>query len=218
MSAMTPLHRTVTHTVSRVLHRYADIRIGATPLEKRCYKTSDSILLTFDDYGDERQVRTILGILKQKDVRAAFFLQGDWAQSHQSLVAMIAAHGHVLGNHTYSHTVLLNTPDTEVREEITKGLPGPWLRPPQGRYNKRIRMIARSLGYAICYWTIDSRDWTGAGTESMRHTILSELHPGATILFHLHGAHTTELLPTLIDDIRELGFELTSHREPMWHA
>ena len=205
------------HTASKALHAYADFRIGATEAEKRCHKANDSILLTFDDYGTAAEVRTILDVLAGKKVKAMFFVQGDWAAAHPDLVTAIIKAGHIVGNHTTTHQILRGAPEDVVRREITGGLPGPWLRPPQGRYDKRVRAIAGQLGYAICYWSIDSRDWTGASAEAMRHTIMAELHPGAVVLFHLHGAHTRELLPALIDGIRAKGYELTSPHES-WPA
>lgn len=205
------------HALSRALHAYADRRIGATEAEKRCHKTSDSVLLTFDDYGTAAEVQDILSTLRHKKVRGMFFVQGDWAEKAPKLVEAIGQEGHILANHTYSHQVLRGAPEELVRSEIGRGLPGPWLRPPQGRYDKKVRAIAAQMGYAICYWTIDSRDWTGASAEEMRHTILSELHPGAVVLFHLHGAHTRELLPSLIDDIRAKGYQLTAPDES-WPA
>ncbi len=205
------------HTISRVLHTYADLRIGATEAEKHCHKSSDSILLTFDDYGTKQEVTGILAILKAKGVKAMFFLQGDWAAEHPELVAAIAAHGHVLGNHTTTHQVLKGQQEATITAEITGGLPGPWLRPPEGRYDSRVRAIADKLGYYICYWTIDSRDWTDVSVAHMRHTILSELHPGAVVLFHVYGMHTRKLLPGLIDSIREHGYQLTDQHE-IWMA
>lgn len=201
------------HLVSRVLHAYADYRIGATKLEKHCYKTTDSILLTFDDYGTAAEVHDILGILRDKHVKAMFFLQGDWATDNPQLVTAISNDRHIVGNHTVTHTVLRGLPEAQIKAEITGGLPGPWFRPPQGRSDKHVRAIAAACGYVICYWTIDSRDWTGASVQQMHHTIMSELQSGATILFHLHGAHTRELLPNLIDDIRTKGYQLTDHTE-----
>lgn len=214
---MPNLSLSLKHALSKVLHAYADYRIGATEAEKHCYKTSDTVLLTFDDYGTDDEVHDILRILKDKDVKGMFFLQGDWGSEHPELVREIADAGHTTGNHTVTHKVLRGEPEGVVRQEISDGLPGPWFRPPQGRYDKRIRRIAASLGYAICYWTIDSRDWTGASAQEMRHTILTELHPGAVVLFHLHGTHTRELLPSLIDDIRAKGLTLTPMSES-WSA
>jgi len=214
---MSKLSLSLKHAISKVLHAYADYRIGATTAEKHCHKTTDTVLLTFDDYGTAEEVHDILRMLQEKGVKGMFFLQGDWANEHPELVKDIADAGHVTGNHTVTHKVLLGEPEATIRDEISGGLPGPWFRPPQGRYDKRVRAIAASLGYAICYWTIDSRDWTGASVEDMRHTILTELHPGAVVLFHLHGAHTRELLPSLIDDIRAQGQTLTPMSET-WNA
>ncbi|HWZ65827.1 MAG TPA: polysaccharide deacetylase family protein [Patescibacteria group bacterium] len=199
--------------LSRVLHAYADFRIGATSLEKRCYKNSDSILLTFDDYGSDVEVNDILSILRAKKVKAAFFLQGDWAIKNPEAVEAIQKEGHVLGNHTFSHAVLRDLPEADIIREISSGLPGPWLRPPQGRYNDRVRKIAAKLGYVICYWSIDGRDWTGMGADEMQQMILKELHPGAVVLLHINGAHTRELLPSLIDAMRSRGYGLTDHSE-----
>lgn len=206
-----------THTISRLLHWYADRRIGATAAEKLCHKRSDSILLTFDDYGTPEQVAVLLKILADTNTRTMFFITGQWAHEHPEIVVRIREAGHILGNHTATHAILKGKPDELVRREITDGLAAaPWFRPPQGRYDKHIRSIAAELGYAVCYWTIDSRDWTGASPEAMRHTIMNELRPGAVILFHIHGAHTAELLPGLIDDIRRRGYQLTSFAET-WH-
>ena len=201
------------HAMSRLLHIYADFRIGATEDEKHCYKHSDSILLTFDDYGSAAQINDILAILQEKGVRAMFFVRGDWAGEHPELVGSIRRAGHIVGNHTFGHIILRGRPAALIEQEITNGVPSAWLRPPEGRYDTRVRKIAARLGYAICYWTIDSRDWTGASVADMRHTILSELHPGAVILCHINGKHTRALLPELIDDIRRRGYTLTDTTE-----
>ena len=210
---MSKLSITLKHAASKALHAYADYRIGATEAEKHCHKQSNTILLTFDDHGSSKEVHDILRILQDKEVKSMFFLQGDWAGQHPELVEEITRAGHIVGNHTVTHKILRDESEQVIRDEISGGLPGPWLRPPEGRYNKRVRRIAASLGYAICYWTIDSRDWTGASVKEMRHTILSELHPGAVILFHLHGAHTRALLPRLLDDIKAQGHTLTPMSE-----
>ena len=207
----------IKHLTSRVLHVYADYRIDALEREKHCYKQSDSVLLTFDDYGTGQEVHDILNTLQDKGVKAMFFLQGDWAVQHPELVKDIETHGHIVGNHTLTHKVLRGKNEAIITAEITGGLPGPWLRPPEGRYDKRVRAIAAKLGYVICYWTIDSRDWTGASVAEIRHTILSELHHNAVVLFHIHGTHTSELLPGLIDDIRSAGYQLTRPEE-VWAA
>jgi peptidoglycan/xylan/chitin deacetylase (PgdA/CDA1 family) len=203
-------------TKTRVLKAYADLRVGATTAEKHAYHPGDAVVLTFDDYGTPEQVARILDILLNRNVRAMFFLQGDWADEHPELVEKIAAGGHIIGNHTYSHVDLTALSDKAVREEIAGGPAGAWLRPPRGRYNQRVRAIAASLGYRICYWTVDSDDWQGVTPSYIRRNVLSGLHPGAVILFHLHADHTAAALPELINAIRERGFELDAPTNPRW--
>jgi peptidoglycan/xylan/chitin deacetylase (PgdA/CDA1 family) len=206
------------HARQSLLKRYAGFRVGATRNEKRAYKPSPSILLTFDDYGSASQVWRLLEILAAEDVRAMFFLQGDWAERHPQLVTAIADAGHIIGNHTYSHPDLLALSDEEVEMQIRRGPASSWLRPPQGRYNRRIRAVAHRLGYHICYWTIDSDDWQGLSAAAISRKVLAEIHPGAVILFHLHADNTIGVLPQLIRDIRARGYELTSPSEPLWEG
>jgi peptidoglycan/xylan/chitin deacetylase (PgdA/CDA1 family) len=200
----------------RVLKAYADWRVGATDDEKRAYKTSDSILLTFDDYGTESQVTELLSVLRRDKVRAMFFLQGDWADANPDLVKAIAKSGHVIGNHTYSHKNMIALSNEEIRSEIVRGVKSTWLRPPQGKYNSRIRNIARGLGFRICYWSTDSDDWQGVSGDYISRKVLSEIGPGSVILFHMHADNTIKVLPSLIEAIRSRGYELTSPKEPLW--
>ncbi|HUD11154.1 MAG TPA: polysaccharide deacetylase family protein [Candidatus Saccharimonadia bacterium] len=201
---------TLKHTKKRLLKAYAAWRVGATKDEMLAYRNSGSILLTFDDYGSEDQIDELLHELERERVQAMFFLQGDWATQNPHLVSKVANKGHVIGNHTYSHPDLLALSDDEVRREITTGVTSIWLRPPRGRYNNRIRKIAASLGYRICYWTIDSDDWQGVSGSLIERKVLAELHPGAVILFHIHADETRRILPSLIKSIRDSGFELAS--------
>jgi peptidoglycan/xylan/chitin deacetylase (PgdA/CDA1 family) len=204
------------HAKQRVLKAYADFRVGATKSEMHCHKTSSSVLLTFDDYGTPEQVRGLLDVLGCYRVRGMFFVQGDWAEQFPELVRQIAEAGHIVGNHTYSHKNLLSLSDTEARREIARGPAGEWLRPPQGRFDARIRKIAAEAGYKLCYWTIDSDDWQGVPAADMQRKILAEVRPGAVILFHIHGRHTLELLPGLIEAIKQRGLEITIQDEPLW--
>jgi peptidoglycan/xylan/chitin deacetylase (PgdA/CDA1 family) len=200
----------------RALKAYADWRVGATDYEKRAHKMTDSVLLTFDDYGTEDQIGTILRILSDKNVKAMFFLQGDWAALNPALVQLVQDSGHIIGNHTFSHPDLLGLSSDDVTREITRGVRSVWLRPPRGRYNSRIRDVARSLGRSICYWSIDSDDWRGVPAQYIYEKVMAEIHPGAVILFHLHAPHTPEALPRLIDAIRAHGLDLTTPDEPGW--
>ena len=200
--------------VSASLQRYANWRIMPTAGERSIYRNSPSIVLTFDDYGDELQIRSLLLILKVENIRGVFFLQGDWANNNDALVELIRTNGHYIGNHTYSHPDLMLLSDDEVRSQILHGPKSALVRPPMGRYNQRIRNICAESGKSIAYWTIDSDDWRGASPTYMRRKIIHQLHPGAVILFHIHAANTVTVLPNLIREIRALGYGFMSFNEP----
>ena len=178
------------------------------------YKNSPSIVLTFDDYGDELQILSLLLILKVENIRGVFFLQGDWANNNAALVKLIRTNGHYIGNHTYSHADLMSLSDNDVRTQILRGPKSALVRPPMGRYNQRVRNICDELGRSIAYWTIDSDDWRGVSPTYMRRKIINQLHPGAVILFHIHADNTAAALPDLISEIRALGYDFMSFNEP----
>jgi peptidoglycan/xylan/chitin deacetylase (PgdA/CDA1 family) len=163
-----------------------------------------------------RKVQWKLKRLKTRSLKT----YADWrvgatkAIKNPAMVAKVAAAGHVIGNHTYSHPDLLSLTDEEVRQEISTGVASSWLRPPRGRYNARIRRIAADLGYRICYWTIDSDDWQGVPGDVITRKVLAEVHPGAVILFHIHADETRRVLPSLISAIREKGYQLASLNDP----
>jgi len=193
-----------------ILKRYAAFRVGATDMEKRAYHLGDSVMLTFDDYGNSSQVKQILKVLAENGVKAMFFVQGDWAEKSPELIDQIRKAGHMIGNHTYSHQDLKSLTDEEVREEIRRGPQSKWLRPPRGRYNDRIRQIAAEFGQVICYWDTDSDDWMGVSKDAIVRKVVTEVKPGSVVLLHIHAAHTAEALPEVIAGIRGRGFEVAS--------
>jgi peptidoglycan/xylan/chitin deacetylase (PgdA/CDA1 family) len=198
----------------QLMKTYADMRVGARLSET---KNSDKrIVFTFDDYGTAAQVNRLLELLDRYHIRGVFFVQGDWAEASPKSVAKIAKAGHIIGDHTFSHPDLLALSDDEVRSQIGSVFQSRWLRPPRGRFNNRIRKIAHEKGCEIKYWSIDSDDWQGVSASYMHRKIMSQLHSGAVILFHIHAAHTAEALPELIENIREQGYEIAETGQPIW--
>lgn len=194
-----------------IQHRYAQLRHGLSyvaPEESHCYNATDRVLLTFDDYGDADTISGILAVLKREQVKAFFFLEGEWADQNQDLVEKIRQAGHWIGNHTYSHPHLLDLTEDEVEDEISRGLRTEIMRPPYGEFNDKVRDIAARHGFKIGVWTVDSLDWKGLSVEEIYENVLPNLHPGACILLHLHPPHTLAALPGLIAGIRERGYEL----------
>jgi peptidoglycan/xylan/chitin deacetylase (PgdA/CDA1 family) len=192
----------------RLALRYGHARLGVTDAESRAYNTTDSVLLTFDDYAPVPRVLSILAVLRENQVRAAFFPVGLWAAEQPQVLTRIRDDGHWVGNHTLSHGNLRGMPVEQIRHQIHGGPSGWLLRPPRGYFGPETRTVAAELGYQLALWTVDSKDWTGRSAASIRARVLGNVHPGACVLLHLHAANTLRALPDLIDGIRRRGHTL----------
>lgn len=127
----------------------------------RCGNSSGRVLLTFDDwaYDDPYRATRIGAYLQARNIRAAYFLINQNAQSYPDIVSTLRQQGHWVLNHTFSHPDLTTLPDAAVSSQISQGISTNLLRPPYGAYNSRVANIASGLGYRICTWTLDTLDW-----------------------------------------------------------
>jgi peptidoglycan/xylan/chitin deacetylase (PgdA/CDA1 family) len=168
------------------------------------------ITLTFDDCGNPPvQVVRILDVLAAYDVKAIFFTTGVCVERYPDVFDQVMAQDHLIGNHTYSHRNLTRLSLEDARSEIANGPPqarGGYWRPPYAAHNPQIDAIAAELGYTLMLWTIDSYDWRGASAAEITNTVLSHARPGAVVLMHVHGAHTPEALPSVIEGLRRMGY------------
>lgn len=174
------------------------------------------VALTFDaTYGDNNQVNKLLQILRDNKIKATFFLSGIWLANFPHLVKAIAAEGHEIGNHSYTHPHMTLLSVAEMNNQIIKtgalihNITGstPYLfRPPYGEYNQAMLNDVASLGYLSILWTIDSLDWKSPGVEQITSRIVDNVEPGAIILMHQSASQTSEALPNIIEKIREKGY------------
>ena len=173
------------------------------------------VALTFDaTYGDNQTYR-ILEILRNNNIKATFFLSGIWLYNFPDLVRAIAADGHEIGNHSYTHPhmsqITLPEVDSQVirTEALIKNIAGtdPYLfRPPYGEYNQAFLNALASLGYLTIMWTIDSIDWKYPGPDQIISRVVDNIEPGAIILMHQSVSQTADALPELIARLKELGY------------
>ena len=127
------------------------------------------LALTFDDGPNPAWTPRLLDILATHQVRATFFLVGSYAQAEPDLVRRIAAAGHLIGNHSWSHPNLALTAASKVREELTRtsqtleqiaGVPVRYFRPPFGARRPIVFMLARRLGMVPVLWNAMTTDWS----------------------------------------------------------
>jgi peptidoglycan-N-acetylglucosamine deacetylase len=161
------------------------------------------LALTFDDGPNPAWTPRLLDILAGHDVHATFFVVGRFAQAEPGLVRRIAAAGHLIGNHSWSHPNLALTSATKVRDELLRtkdtlqqitGQSVRYFRPPFGARRPAVFRIARLLGMAPVLWNAMTSDWSEPSADAIAQCLmrridrLGERGQAANIVLH-DGSH-----------------------------
>ncbi len=178
------------------------------------------ICLTFDQGYENGYTASILDTLKDKDVKAVFFLTGDYAERNKELVQRMIDEGHIIGNHGMKHKSLPTLSPEEAKKEIMDlhefvkeeyGCEMQYFRPPCGEYSEQSMAICQQLGYKTMLWSFAYQDWdvnNQPDPEEAFERVSSAAHGGGIYLLHSVSATNAEILPRVIDSLREQGFEL----------
>lgn len=199
-------------------------------VDNRCHVDGvNTIALTFDDGPDPEDTPKLLDLLRDKDVKATFFVVGKRANQYPEIVRRAWAEGHLVANHTWSHRSLFCfLPPARLRSEIELGTESvrricgfrPRLfRSPVGMRHPLLRSYLKNAGLEYVSWTIRTRDTLTRNSTVLARRILNRAASGDIILLHdrlPRGAHVMlEALPGVIDELRERGFQfvLAGRRE-----
>ena len=172
--------------------------------------------LTFDDGPDTSYTPLLLDGLKERNVRASFFLLGEKVEQYPELVERMQKEGHLVGNHTYHHVQLNKLNETKAREEILKtnnliyettGVYPLYLRPPFGAWKKNLELCVEMLPV---FWTIDTLDWKVKNTEKIVRTVKEQIEDGAIILMHDEYDTSVEAALQVVDELKNQGYELVT--------
>lgn len=189
------------------------------------------IALTFDDGPAERFTEQILDILRERNVKATFFLCGEHVDRYPEIVRRIHAEGHTLGNHTYSHPFLyfrsrafLASEINRTQEAIEKvvGYRPRFFRPPYGARWLGLYSVLGKRNLRLVNWSDTGYDWKLDAEGIVRET-LKTLGPGSIILLHdgLRGFRPREIdqsatvhaLPAIIDGAQKAGLRFAPLNE-----
>ena len=182
-------------------------------------KNDKFVYLTFDEGYEAGYTDKILDILKENDVKAAFFITGHYLNSKPELVQRMIEEQHTVGNHTVNHFSMPDLDDTKLKEEITKlhttvynkfGYEMKYLRPPKGEFSQRTLAITKSLGYTTVMWSFAYDDWDEnkqGREEYAKDKIISNIHNGCVILLHANSKDNCNILDEVIKEIKKMGYE-----------
>lgn len=185
--------------------------------------TSKVVALTFDDGADGTNINKILNILSTNNVKATFFLTGSGAEDHPQGIKNIAANGHQLGNHSYSHPDFRTLTAAQMKsqidrtETIIKNLTGkttkPIFRAPFGSTNASVLAGVGAAGYGYTiHWNIDTIDWRGDSATTITNKVVNNIVPGSIVLMHTGaGAPGTPVaLPNIIKQLKAKGYSFVT--------
>jgi polysaccharide deacetylase family sporulation protein PdaB len=182
------------------------------------------IALTFDDGPHSKYTPKILEILRRYNIKATFFLVGELAERNPALVKAEIGGGHNVGNHTYHHVNLTRIPSGYVATEIKAcglvlcnitGKAPHLFRPPGGDYDDNVAQVAEALGYKLILWTDDPGDYASPGDDIITQRIVDKAEPGGIILIHDGVKETIDILPKVIQTLKDKGYEFVTIDEMM---
>ncbi|MFF6834301.1 polysaccharide deacetylase family protein [Streptomyces sp. NPDC012438] len=183
-----------------------------------------SMVLTFDDGPDPRHTPAILDTLRRHDCRAMFFVCGEMAVENQDLLRRMAAEGHVVGNHSWSHPLIPELRPSLIRDELGStsevveralGTAPLWYRAPYGAWNRHSFEIGAELGMEPLAWTVDTLDWKEPGTDSIVRRVLDGAAPGVVVLNHDAGGDRSQSVAALrryLPELLDAGYRITVPR------
>ena len=183
------------------------------------------VALTFDDGPDPLWTPRVLDALGAAGVRGTFFLVGERAERAPEVVKRMAAEGHEIGNHSWSHRSLWLCGPRATEREIRRahdrigalaGAPPRHFRPPWGMVNAAMFSAVRRVGERCVFWSIQPEGQRPASAERQVAHVLRRAHPGAIV--DLHDAEGTpaapqrllQALPALLDGLCERGYAFTT--------
>ncbi len=174
------------------------------------------IALTFDDGPHPVYTPKLLDGLKERNVKATFFVVGKNIEGREDIIKRMDEEGHLIGNHTYDHVKITWLPEEEACAQITKtselvkeitGKNTEFVRPPFGAWDKKLE-----CGFEMfpVLWSIDPLDWTTKNVDAVVQKVLSRAEENSIILLHDYYDSSVEAALKIVDALLERGFEFVT--------
>lgn len=187
---------------------------------------SKDLFLTFDEGYENGNTPKILDILKEVDVKAAFFVVKPYIENQSDLVKRMVDEGHLVCNHSSKHlsmpalsdeTFKKEFKETEIAYENLIHSPMPkFFRPPMGKYSEESLVKTKELGYKTIFWSFAYKDWLidcQPSPEDAYKKILSSAHPGSIMLLHAVSNTNVQILKDVLLELKSQGYTFKTLNE-----
>ncbi len=189
----------------------------------QCNVDGPFIAMTFDDGPHGSQTPRLLKMLKERNIKATFFVVGQCVAQHPEIAKQIVTEGHEIANHSWSHPLLSKMAEGGVREQLQKthdvvkqttGVEMTLMRPPFGGFTTNQRAWAHAAwGYKCILWDVDSLDWQHRSPAKTESIIFSGTKSGSIILCHDIHKTTVDAMEATLDGLKTKGFKFVTVSE-----
>ena len=197
-------------------------RADSRSVESRIENMSEippRVALTFDDGPHPVYTKSLLDGLRERGVKATFFVVGENIPGNEKLIAQMEKDGHLIGNHTYDHADISKLSDEKNCEELQKtsdlvkqitGHGTAYVRPPFGNWKDsmdcQVSMIAVK-------WTIDTLDWQSRNAAEIVNKVMQQISDHDMILMHDYYATSVDAALQIVDKLKKEGYEFVTVEE-----
>lgn len=174
------------------------------------------VALTFDDGPHSVYTEQLLDGLKERGVKATFFLIGKSIAGKEDLVKRMDEEGHLIGNHTYDHVKLTSLSDKDACLQLTKtseavkaitGKDTEYVRPPFGEWNSQLEC---GIAMFPVLWSVDPLDWTTENVDRVVEKVVTNIEENDIILLHDIFESSVEAALQIVDILQEEGYEFVT--------
>jgi len=188
-----------------------------------CHVDGPYIALTFDDGPHGELTPKLLDMLKARGIKATFFMVGQCVVQYPQIVKRMAAEGHEVANHSWSHLALNKLGADGLRKQLANtsdaienacGIRPTVMRPPYGATNAALnKKINEEYGMKVILWSVDPLDWKYRNSARVTSQIIQGTQPGGIILSHDIHATTVAAMPATIDALLAKGYKFVTVSE-----
>ena len=194
----------------------AEASASSRQLPIYCVQRDQKMLsISFDAAWGNEDTQQLIDILGRYDVKATFFVVGEWVDKYPESVKALADAGHEVMNHSNTHAHFSQLSTDEIIADVTAcndkieavtGVRPTLIRPPYGEYDDHVITAIRSMGMEPIQWDVDSLDWKELSAAEITERVTTKVQPGSIVLFHNAALHTPEALPGILEALLQEGY------------
>lgn len=179
--------------------------------------------MTFDDGPHPKLTPKLLDMLKERNIKATFFVIGKCVAEYPDIAKRIVDEGHEIANHSWNHPQLTKLSPSAFDAEISQttdaiqkatGVRPVTMRPPYGAINPTLtKRLNDEYGLCVILWSVDPQDWKIRKSDHVSGHIIKNATPGAIILAHDIHASTIDAMPATLDALQSKGYKFATVSE-----